>query len=179
LMAKYFKSNSRVLQFNCDDESVICGGITNPDQSTTLCLINLKPTAEKVALNTAFSIDKPMRAYQYVCGDVPYNEYNDLQGYTMVDPAAEGTYELTMEPHSLVLLTTDYTDRTPSAVKNVSAKGKRIKWDAVSDEEHAYYRVFKDGKQIGSTAATYLEREVDVKAKYTVKSVDKYGNMCK
>jgi len=64
-------------------------------------------------------------------------------------------------------------------VKNVSAKGKRIKWDAVSDEEHAYYRVFKDGKQIGSTAATYLEREVDVKAKYTVKSVDKYGNMCK
>ena len=76
---------------------------------------------------------------------------------------------------SIVYLTTDYQDRIPSKIKGVKIENNLLQWNATTDKEHCYYRVFKDGEQIASTVATSLKIK-DKKVKYSVKSVDKWGN---
>lgn len=177
LMAKFFRANSRILNFNCDNKSIICGGVTNFDQSMSLCLINLQDKKDKVSLDFEFPVKKAFRRYDFVRGNVAYNEFNDLQGFTVAEPSAKDRFDIPMEPYSMVILTTDYEDRKPSAVKDIAVTKGGIRWSASADSEHCYYRVYENGNQIASTAATKLKHQVNSKAKYTVKSVDKYGNV--
>ena len=48
--------------------------------------------------------------------------------------------------------------------------------DNGADGDHAYYRVFRNGRQIASTVATSC-RVTDEKAAYSVVSVDRWGNV--
>ena len=80
--------------------------------------------------------------------------------------------------NEVILLTTDYQDRTPTAIDGIKVENDKLTWQACQDEEHTYYRVYKDGKQIASTVAEYLAI-TDQNAKYEVRSVDKYGNCAK
>ena len=75
-----------------------------------------------------------------------------------------------------IFLTTDYTDRTPSPVTGVKISRGKLTWHASPDEEHCYYRVFKDGAQIASTVATSLAVDAS-DAVYAIKSVDRWGNV--
>ena len=77
----------------------------------------------------------------------------------------------------MVILTTDYQERKPSKVTGVTVTASEITWKAVADKEHCYYRVYEDGKQIASTVAVSLPYAVKAGSKYTVKSVDAYGNI--
>ena len=81
-------------------------------------------------------------------------------------------------------LTTDYTDRVPSAIENVRIENGTLLWDRCMDPEHCYYRVYTSvnadtapiyENQIASTVAEHCSI-TDAKANYKVVSVDKYGN---
>ena len=103
--------------------------------------------------------------------------------HTVGTVAAEGgRVSVTMSAKSLVFLTTDYIDRTPAAVANVRLENGRLAWAASEEPEHCYYRVFRDGRQIASTVAVSLAvpgmGPEDVK-RFSVKSVDKWGNVPK
>lgn len=177
LMAKFFKSNSTVLQPSTDNEKLICGGVSNSDGSVSLCIINLSDTDEKISLSTGFKLDKPFRIYKYECDCVPENEFGDLQPFALLDNDCDGAADIEARPHSLTLLTTDYIDRNPAEVKNVRVSDMGIAWDAVDDEYHAYYRVFENGRQIASTAAEKLNLKTVKGADYQVKSIDRFGNI--
>ncbi len=78
---------------------------------------------------------------------------------------------------SMTFLTTDYVDRTPPSVGGVTQGGDgALVWDAATDPDHVYYRVFRDGKQIASTVATRLDVK-GAKGNYAVRSVDRWGNV--
>ncbi len=175
LLAKYFRKNARLLEPAVSNENIVCAGVTNPNCSTSLCIINYSDREETVSLSSEHKADKPYRVYSYQCGDVPYNQFNDLQGYSFILEHEE-TAKLTMKPNSMLLLTTDYIDRTPSVVEGVKFSEDRISWNPSKDTEHCYYRVYENGVQIGSTAAEYLERATNADAVYAVRSVDRYGN---
>ena len=56
------------------------------------------------------------------------------------------------------------------------AEDGKLTWNAVTDPNHCYYRIFADGKQIASTVACDLPIENEAAA-YTVLSVDQWGNV--
>lgn len=177
LMAKFFKSNSRVLSYTSDNEKIICGGVNNANSDVSLCLINLSDKEEKININADLKINKPLRKYDYICDNVPYNEFNDLQGFETLNAESGKTFGITMPAHSMTILTTDYIQRTPEKVENIKICDNKIWWNSSNDKHHAYYRVYEDGRQIASTVAEYINTDVKPNSKYTVKSVDEFGNI--
>ena len=126
-----------------------------------------------------------MRRYDYSADDIPFNRFNDLQPFTEAVDLSNKSAKITIKPQSVIFLTTDYEERTPSKIKNIVIKNNMLSWDESADNEHCYYRVFaSDSKdfvpgyenQIASTVATRLQIENN-KLFYKVLSVDKYGNI--
>ena len=77
----------------------------------------------------------------------------------------------------MAFFTTDYTDRTPPSVTGVKLGGDgALVWNTSADSDHVYYRVYRDGEQIASTVATRLDVK-GAKGVYTVRSVDRWGNV--
>lgn len=185
-MAKLFKKGSRVLQCDWEDEKLRAGAVTNADGSVSVCLISWHEEPVEIELSLEHKTDKPMRRYDYSAQNIPYNEFCDLQSASGT-VELNGTAKLTLQPQSVTFLTTDYTDRTPTKVKNVRIEGERLIWDPCADPEHCYYRVFASANkrftpsiknQIASTAAQYHPIR-DKSLTYKVVSVDRWGNVGK
>lgn len=178
-LAKLFRKGARVLPWTTADDTLRAGGVTNPNGSASFAVVNWGK-AKNIVLSVPHPLTKPLRVYEYDSARPPHNEFNDLQPAKCTVAAVDGKVTLSVPAASLTFLTTDYTERTPSAVGNLRIAGERLAWDACKDPEHVYYRVFKDGKQIASTVATSLELQ-DVKSggadRYEVKSVDKWNNV--
>ena len=91
--------------------------------------------------------------------------------------ATGGVFTVALPAKSMTFLTTDYVDRTPPAVGGVRLNDDgTLIWNAATDPDHVYYRVFRDGKQIASTVATQLDVK-GVQGDYAVRSVDRWGNV--
>lgn len=173
-LAKFFRKGSRVLESQWDDDKLRAAAVTNADGSASVCIISWHEVPQEVELSVEHTMDKPMRRYDYSADNIPYNPFCDLQPPSGT-VTCDGNVKLTLAPRSVTFLTTDYVDRTPSEIKKVTLKGNTLSWDACTDPEHCYYRVFADGTQIASTVAESLQVSAP-KAHYRVISVDKYGN---
>ena len=182
-MAKLFKKGSRVLQCDWEDEKLRAAAVTNGDGSVSICIVSWHDEPVEIELELEHQTDKPMRRYDYCADNVPYSPFCDLQDASAL-VEINGAAKLTVQPKSVTFLTTDYVDRTPAKIKNIRLEGSSLAWDATSDPQHCYYRVFagktprfKASKenQIASTVATALEI-ADPTLHYKVISVDKYGN---
>ncbi len=174
-MAKFFKKGSRTLFPECEDKKIRIASVTNSNGSCSIAIINWNKTEKEIRMSIEHKIAKPFRKYSYLSSNPPYNDFNDLQPYDELISVNNSECIFKIPARSMIFLTTDYVDRIPSAIKNVSYKDKVLSWDRCDDVEHVYYRVYKDGEQIASTVAERLEVEDD--ANYTVRSVDKYGNL--
>ena len=174
-MAKLFKKGSRVLESQWDDSHIRCCAVINPNRSVSVVILNLREEAQTTEFCLNWNCHQPARMYVYRTDAPPHNAFNDLQPHCgLVDLNAPGCF-LDLPPLSAVFLTTDYVDRIPSTVRNIKCKSGILQWDACSDPEHCYYRVFRNGQQVASTVALeYILEHPD--GKYTVCSVDKYGN---
>lgn len=177
LMVRYFRRGSRVLECTCPDGEILCCAVRNPDRSHSICLVNLSDAEKEAKLRLDFQAEGRWRKYSFRVDGVPYNDFNDLQAYDELLDISEGGTPLRLAPHSMVLLTTDFVERTPSAITGVRVENGRLRWDACGDAEHCYYRVYSAGKQIASTGAASLSLcEGRGGGAYTVRSVDKWGN---
>lgn len=173
-MAKLFKKGSRVLECSWEDEYLRAGAITNGDGSASVCVINWENEKKTVDIELDHKLDRPFRRYDFSANDVKYNEFCDLQSHTE-EIECGGSFSIELLPRSVTFLTTDYENRTPSAIQNVRIENGELVWDGSSDAEHCYYRVYCNGIQIASTVAESVEIK-DTDAIYNVISVDKYGN---
>ena len=173
-MAKLFKKGTRVLESSWDDENIRCCAVTCPDSSVSIAVINWSEQENSVSFNIEHKIDKPLRKYEYRAGSIPFNSFNDLQYYSELIEVKEQNFSAILPAKSVTFFTTDYKDRIPSNIKGIKYSCGKVYWKPTDDSEHCYYRVYRDGKQIASTVAEYVI--TDVKGKYQVYSVDKYGN---
>ena len=187
-MAKLFKKGSRVLQCDWDNqENIRACAVTNADGSVSIALINWGPDLQDTCIELEHPLSKPLRVYECGQDHIPYSPFNDLQAPSGVLDAIDGEINITLNPRSITFLTTDYTDREPSKIRNLRKDGALLRWDPCTDPEHCYYRVFADAdprfiptaeNQIASTIAesVTLERpELCCK----VLSVDRWGNIRK
>ena len=130
---------------------------------------------KEIEFTNEHKCQKALRKYSYDSKNPPYNDFNDLQGYDEIITVKDNNFTATVRAKGMILLTTDYQDRVPTSIQGVKVDGDKLVWDACLDQEHTYYRVYKNGKQIASTVAEYLTI-TDKNADYKVYSVDKYGN---
>jgi len=174
-LAKLFRNGARVLPAETADRELRVGAVTNPDGSCSIAVVNWGRAPKELRVTSAHRFAKPLRVYEYDSAKPPENAFNDLQP-AKGTVATDGTaFASTVPPRSLTFFTTDYVDRVPSEVPGVAVKNGRVSWSACEDPEHVYYRVYRDGRQIASTVAT--SRPAEGTGVYTVKSVDKWGNV--
>lgn len=182
-MAKLFRKNASVLNCESSDSLIRTSAVVNPDRSMTVALINRREQEQDVTIDCSSwyrhrdidFLEKDARVYIFEAKNPPYNEFNDLQDYSTTVRAEKGKLNVKLPGESVVFVTTDYTDRTPSRVAGVKVSGNILEWKQCNDREHRYYRVFRDGRQIASTVATSLPLK-DTSGKFTVVSVDAWGN---
>ena len=179
-LVKLFKRGSRVLPWRSTDPTLRGGAVTNPDGSSSIAVVNWGG-AKELEIDFPIRICKPLRVYAYDSAKVPRNAFNDLQPESgRLSQEEGGRIRLTVPAASVMFLTSDYTDRTPSAVTGLRLEGGRLSWIASPDAEHRYYRVFRNGRQIASTVATSFARGIPAEARleeFSVRSVDRWGNV--
>jgi hypothetical protein len=177
-LVKLFRKGARVLPYTTDDDTLRAGGVTNPDGSASLAIVNWGD-AKKVTLVVPHPLTKPLRVYEYDSENPPHNAFNDLQPAKGTVSAQNGIVTVSVPARSMTFLTTDYVDRQPSAITKIRIVNGRLGWAPCEDPEHVYYRVFKDGKQTASTVAISLPvpdaKPADA-SRFSVKSVDRWGN---
>lgn len=83
-----------------------------------------------------------------------------------------------LPPRSIIFLTADYIERIPSEIFGIEVKDGWLRWSSCKDEEHCYYRVYANGRQVASTVDEKI-RVHSTDLKYEVLSVDKWGNVRK
>ena len=187
-LAKLFRKNATVLPCTFADPMLRGGAVINPDRSVSSALVNRGP-AKTVSVDCSSwktrqdgtpAFHQPLRRYVYEVGHVPYNAFNDLQPPAGTVTAKDGTFSVSLPANSITFLTTDYQDRMPPVVTGIQLADGKLRWAAISDPLHRYYRVYKDGKQIASTVATSLpvpDAKLANTSCFSVKSVDKWGNV--
>lgn len=169
LLARYARRNSKVLDIQNDDPLLRVCALLNKDGTLSLFVINRHEDNQELSINlNPKHIKKQprLRVYEFEAANPPYNEFGDLQ-----EPVCElshdgGRIAYTLKPLSLTVLTTDYVPREDVPAENVRLEGDVLVWDAVTDEGHCYYRVYRGktpdfvpcrGNQIASTIAETLE----------------------
>ena len=178
-----FQRNSKVLDIECSDKNLRACGIFNRNKTVTVGIVNRNKEATEISLDTSL-FDGDIRAYEYDANNPPYNEFADLQDYTAIISKDKPIY--TLKPESVTYFTTDYILKEESVYADgVEIDGGLIKWNAVEDKNHCYYRVFTSNEQdfipsvenqIASTVATSIKSDKVLKYVKVV-SVDKSGNM--
>ena len=172
-----------MLDVQSPDDGVRACGMLNRDGTLTVGFVNRNREPTEVTLDTDL-FRKNVRVYEYDPRHVPYNRFAALQGPSALLGREALTY--TLKPESVTYFTTDYLEKTQRvAAGGVTAEPGLIRWNAVTDAHHCYYRVFTGDRedfapapenQIASTVATSLHTNA-AKRYVKVLSVDKSGNM--
>lgn len=174
-LARFFHAGGRPLARTVDDPHLRVAGVRNPDGSVSWAVINWG-AAQTLRIRSAHPADKPFRRYRYEAARVPDNPFNDLPPWVDSLSLQQGAVAVDLPAKSLTILTTDYVDRRPSEVSGIVRTDDGLRWEPVSDREHAYYRVYRNGRQIASTVATHLCVAASKNAVLAVTSVDRWGN---
>ena len=185
-MVRLFRKGATVLPCKTADDMLRPAAVFNRDRSVSIAIINRGEAREvtvdcnswKPRTDGKPSLHQPLRRYLYDSANVPFNEFNDLQPAEDALVAKGDRVTVSLPAKSMTFLTTDYEDVVPEPVANVRVKDGRLVWDAATSENHRYYRVYRDGRQIASTVATSYAVG-PAKGVYTVKSVDRWLNVGK
>lgn len=182
LLVKYLKKNGKPFTVDTDDFLLRCGGVVNDNGSFSAAIVNRHAEQTDITVTLeGLCPHQAARVYIYDSANVPRNAFGDLQAPSFMAEAVDGAFTLTIPANSIVVLTTDYVDRTPAPVLNVRKEDGVLLWDA--SEEAVYYRVYRGEtpdfaaditNQIASTIDTKLSVLED--GYYQVKAVDCYGN---
>ena len=183
-LTKFFGRNTRLLDVSSPDPMLrMCAVSARFGEGTTVGIVNRHKEATEIRLDTDL-FGKSIRVYEFDPKNVAENKFGDMQSYVAVIPNDNPVYVL--KPESVTYFTTDYIEKTESVeAKNVTFENGRLSWDASTDANHCYWRVYASDKkgfepsyenQIASTAAESLF-VVEEKRFYRVLSVDISGNV--
>ncbi len=169
LLARYARRNSKVLDIQNDDPLLRTLALLNKDGTLSVFVINRHEDAREIAIDLRLRhIEKqpPLRVYEFEAAHPPVNEFGDLQEPSCTLGHESGRFAYAVKPLSLTVFTTDYVCREDVPAENVRLEDGVLKWDAVHDDQHGYYRVYRGETpdftpdrthQIASTIAETLE----------------------
>jgi hypothetical protein len=186
LLTKFLRGPATAFSVKTGDELVRVAAVRHHGTDTwPVAIVNRRPGAVPITLDLEGApVNASFRKYVYDPQHVPQNEFGDLQPPTGKIPMRGGKLTDTLAPGTLTVLTTAYDEKPPAPVRGVrstrTGDGKwRIEWKPSDEEDLCYYRVYRSGKQIGSTIATEFDDERAApggKPAYQVVAVDRSGN---
>lgn len=181
LLSRYLRGPCEILSTLSSDPMLRTASVRRGTNTFSVVVINRNNFEAPVRIDLGSTPKKPFRKYIFNPSNPPLHPFGDLPTADALLRATEGIITDRLQPLSFVVYTTDYDDTAPASVANVrseNADGKRIvRWSPSDEDDFCYYRVFADGKQVGSTVATYMLLPDGVKGKVTVRSVDNSGNV--
>jgi len=190
LLTKFFRGPATVYRVQTDDGLLRAAAVRNEDsQAWSIAVINREPRSVPISIALAEDSGRAFRKYVYDTAHVPVTEDGDLQEPSGKLAAANGKLTDTVAPMSLTVYTTAYHDEPPAPVRGLrvvppgegggSRDATALQWEANTEKDLCYYRIYQDNVRIGSTIkAEYVDagptrhRPGD----YTVIAVNQSGN---
>lgn len=185
LLTKFLRGPARAVGVECNDPRLRVAAIQQERAggAWSMAVVNRNSAETPLRLSlTGATLTKPFRKYVYAAASVPQHPFGDLQGPESVVTLAGGVLHDSLAPLSLTVYTTAYDETAPAAVAGLRATRQEdgtveLTWDSSPASDLCYYRVFRDGVQIGSTVATRMRDPKPVaQGRYSVVAVDQSGN---
>ncbi|MCC6443646.1 MAG: hypothetical protein IT210_09360 [Armatimonadetes bacterium] len=182
LLSRYFRGPSSVVAVKTDDPLLRAAAVRHHGKDTlSVAVVNRNAGPVKIALTLQGDpVKTPFRKYLYNPARVPQHPFGDLPGPDGTIAAKDGLLSDTLPGGTLVVYTTAYDSRPPAPVqglKVVQPEGgrHRLIWQPNPEPDLCYYRIYRDGRQVGSTIATeFTAPEGD--GPYRIVAVDQSGN---
>jgi hypothetical protein len=173
-LTRFFRGPADVMNITSSDPLVRTAAVTGSD-GMSVVVVNRHDRAVAIELSAAGGFDvqqRPFRRYTYDPVNVRCSPFGDLPGPDAIITPSDGKLIDEVPAGAFATYTTRYSTDAPAAVTNVRVADGRLAWEPVS--RAAYYRVYQDGKQIGSTAVTNWPAANSTG--YAIRAVDVHGN---
>ncbi len=192
LLTKFFRGPARVYQTDTTNALLRIAAVENEQTGAwSIAIINRETRSVPVSITLVKDPGKPFRKYVYDTARVPVTEDGDLQEPSGKLAARKGRLADTVQPQSLTVYTTAYDDEAPAAVRGLQISDVRqakvsaasdasvLRWQANTEKDICYYRVYHDEIRLGSTITTeFIDAGPTRRGRgdYTVIAVDQSGN---
>lgn len=194
MMSKYFRGPATVYEAAVSDPLIRSGIARHRETGRwSVAVISRAETPVTVSVRLPDGAGNlALRKYVYEAASPPKTEDGDLQPHSSVVRAAGGRFTDTAAPLSFNIYTGYYDDDPPSAATGLKAqivsyapggqqemRAQKLTWTPSTSSDVIYYRIFYDGRRIGSTVSPeYTDGDVRRAAghKYAVVAVDSSGN---
>jgi hypothetical protein len=192
LMTKFLRGPARVFEVQSSDPLLRAGLIQRRDSGQwSLAVINRSDAELPVSVITPAG-DVVLRKYVYEVRAVPQTDDGDLQAPSGTVAVKAGRFTDRVKGLSLTVYTGMYDNDPPAPIEQLRTErikyapggqqemeAQRLTWKPSASSDVIYYRIFYDGRRIGSTvSAEYVDGDVRRVAghTYSVAAVDASGN---
>jgi hypothetical protein len=186
LLTRYFRGPAAVLGTESSEPLVRVAAVRHEAGRTwSVALVNRRGSASPVRLTLEKVPDGTLvRKFVYNPAQVPTNPFGDLPGPAAELTVKDGGLDDTLAATSLTVYTTAFDSKPPAAVKGltvttISTGDRKLSWQASTDPDLCYYRVYAGSRQLGSTVATEFLAAADADkggATFRIVAVDRSGN---
>ena len=185
LLTKFLGGPATVFRVETADPKLRVAAIRHNDRNTwSIAVINRNLEPVRIALHLdGAPVSADFRKYVYDPANVPKTEDGDLQEPAGKVAVRQGELDDTVGSNQMALYTTRYDDEPPAPVKGLKVAGmedaRRLTWEANTESDLCYYRIFHNHARIGSTIAAEFEDTGPDRFKpgeYEVVAVDQSGN---
>lgn len=191
LLSRFFRGPATVYSVKSGDELVRVAAVRHQeDGSWSIAVVNRHKESVPISVVVeGMPVNAVFRKYFSSTTRDQFNPFGDMPGPDAKVGMSSGKLRDTVEPLSLTVYTTSYTDKSPAKVKDVRILQKagkyQLVWEPNIESDFCYYRIYKSPRpefsvglrnQIGSTIATEFDVDHD-RYVYKVVAVNKSGNV--
>jgi hypothetical protein len=192
LLTKFFRGPAAVHQVRSGDPRVRAAAVQNEQSKAwSVAVINREPQAVPLSIALPDDSGKAFRKYVYDTAHVPVTEDGDLQESSGKLAIRKGRLADVIPAASLIVYTTAYDDDAPAPVRGLRIQSPReaqvnapgdsrvLRWDANTETDLCYYRIYHGNVRVGSTTVTEFVDAGPTRNRpedYSVIAVDQSGN---
>ncbi len=193
LLTRFFRGPATVFAVGSGDPLVRAAAVRHHDAGTwSVVLLSRRDDDVRIDLAVDHGApEAPLRKYVYDPEDVPFHPFGDLQQPEGKLALVDGRLSDELAAGTLVVYTTAYDERRPSAVRRLKVEaraegGNYLTWRPNPEPGLCYYRIHGSAvpgfapsvhNQVGTTVATdFTDREPAGACRYKVVAVDRSGN---
>ncbi|HLL90690.1 MAG TPA: hypothetical protein VK324_15420 [Tepidisphaeraceae bacterium] len=174
-LTRFFRGPADVLDVASGDPLVRAAAVRRGDGLSVVVVNRLdRPAGIELSLpGDAGEQPRAFRRYTYDPAAVRVSRFGDLLGPDATIAARDGRVIDEVPAGAFAVYTTAYADDVPAAVADVRAADGGVTWSPTAGA--IYYRVYRAGQQIGSTAALTWVQDAPA-GQYAVRAVNVHGN---
>lgn len=182
LLTRWFRAGCDVMPVECADPRLRVAAVRyRANGAWSIAVINRNRQKVPLSITLGSGPAPAMRRYVYDTSEVVGNPFGDMPGPDSTVKPVGGALRDSVPAMSLVVYSSDPDHTPPPPVTGVKAtvadQGVPVTWNPSPAPDLCYYRVFRGGKQIGSTTACrFYDPAGTPLARYRVVAVDRVGN---